>query len=170
MPKTSKTVFSTEWFNVDEIITDKSIKPYYKIVVEDGVIILAITMDNKLILVRQFRPALEEYTLEFPSGGIEKNEKPLDAAKRELYEETGYRCSKFKAVGKNLDPMSNRISGKFFLFVGFHAEKDNNFIHTEDIEVLTVNKSKFMNLVNKGDFNQISAIAAFALGQWNKYI
>lgn len=170
MRKTSKTVFVTPWFSVEEIIVNKLTKPYYKIIIEDGVIILAITKDKKLILVRQFRPALKTYALEFPAGGIDKNENPLDAAKRELYEETGYRCFTFKAVGKNLDPMSNRMDTKFFLYVGLQAERDKNFIHKEDIEVLTVNKSTFMSLVSIGDFNQIAGIATFALPQWNKYI
>ena len=166
----SKTIFSTEWFNVEEIIVNTLKKPYYKIVIENGVIVLAISKDNKLILVKQFRPALEKHTLEFPAGGIEKREKPLDAAKRELYEETGYRCNNLKIVGKNLDPMSNRMNTKFFLVVGFEAEKDKNFVRKEDIEVITVNKSVFIDLVNKGKFCQIAGIATFALGQWNKYI
>ena len=52
--------------------------------------ILAITKDNKIVLVRQFRPGPDEILDELPGGYIDKNESPLQAAKRELLEETGY--------------------------------------------------------------------------------
>lgn len=60
-----------------------------------AVAILAITDDNKLIAVRQFRKALEKTIVEIPAGKLEHGEEPLDCAKRELEEETGYRASRF---------------------------------------------------------------------------
>lgn len=57
-----------------------------------GVGLVAITSDNKIIMVKQFRKALERDMLEIPAGKLEKGEDPLEAAVRELEEETGYKA------------------------------------------------------------------------------
>ncbi len=55
--------------------------------------VVAVRDDGKLLMVRQYRNALERETLEIPAGGLNGREEPsLDAAKRELEEETGYVC------------------------------------------------------------------------------
>lgn len=51
---------------------------------------VAETQDGKILMVRQYRNALERYTLEIPAGGINKEENFMAAAVRELEEETGY--------------------------------------------------------------------------------
>ncbi|MEC2070679.1 NUDIX hydrolase [Alkalihalophilus marmarensis] len=55
-----------------------------------AVAILPITTEGKLILVRQFRKALEKTIIEIPAGKLDEGEEPADCAKRELAEETGY--------------------------------------------------------------------------------
>ncbi|WEG18202.1 NUDIX hydrolase [Alkalihalophilus pseudofirmus] len=55
-----------------------------------AVAILPITTEGKLILVRQFRKALEKTIIEIPAGKLDAGEEPADCAKRELAEETGY--------------------------------------------------------------------------------
>lgn len=55
--------------------------------------VVAVREDGKLLMVRQYRNALERETLEIPAGGLNTREEPTDqAAMRELEEETGYRC------------------------------------------------------------------------------
>lgn len=55
--------------------------------------VVAVREDGKLLMVRQYRNALERETLEIPAGGLNGREEPTDrAALRELEEETGYRC------------------------------------------------------------------------------
>ncbi|MCR6110569.1 NUDIX hydrolase [Bacillus sp. A301a_S52] len=54
-----------------------------------AVAIIAFTEDEKLILVKQFRKALDKVIAEIPAGKLEKGEDPLECAKRELEEETG---------------------------------------------------------------------------------
>lgn len=56
----------------------------------DFVIVLALTLSNEVILVEQFRPGVNSWTTEFPGGKCEAREDALDAAKRELSEETGF--------------------------------------------------------------------------------
>ena len=52
--------------------------------------VLAVTPDGRILLVRQFRHGTREFSLELPGGVVEKGQTPLEAAKRELSEETGY--------------------------------------------------------------------------------
>jgi ADP-ribose pyrophosphatase len=53
-------------------------------------VVLALRDDGEVVLVREFRPGLEESLLELPGGEIEDGEDPREAARRELLEETGY--------------------------------------------------------------------------------
>ncbi|THE15002.1 NUDIX hydrolase [Bacillus timonensis] len=57
-----------------------------------AVAVLAITDDRKLVMVQQYRKALEKVIVEIPAGKLEKGEAPEVTAKRELEEETGYGC------------------------------------------------------------------------------
>jgi ADP-ribose pyrophosphatase len=61
--------------------------------------VIALTADGKLVLVRQYRTALEQVTLEIPAGKLNLGEDHAEAAKRELQEETGYTASKWGYLG-----------------------------------------------------------------------
>jgi len=58
-----------------------------------AVAILAITDDEKIVMVEQYRKALERSIVEIPAGKLEKGEEPALCARRELEEETGYECT-----------------------------------------------------------------------------
>jgi ADP-ribose pyrophosphatase len=58
-----------------------------------AVAILAITDDNKIVMVEQYRKALERTIVEIPAGKLENGEDPALCARRELEEETGYECT-----------------------------------------------------------------------------
>lgn len=63
-----------------------------------AVAIIAFTPENKLVLVRQYRKALEKAIAEIPAGKLEPGEDPLDSAKRELAEETGITANKWSKL------------------------------------------------------------------------
>ncbi len=63
-----------------------------------AVAIIALTEENKLVLVEQYRKALERTIVEIPAGKLEKGEEPFECAKRELEEETGYECETLELV------------------------------------------------------------------------
>lgn len=61
-----------------------------------AVAVLALTHNNKIIMVEQYRKALEKTIVEIPAGKLELGEDPAECAKRELEEETGYGCTELE--------------------------------------------------------------------------
>ena len=67
----------------------RGVETFYSVRTCEYAAVLAVTDDGRIPLVRQFRPAVEEWTLEFPSGHVDDGETPEQAMRRELLEETG---------------------------------------------------------------------------------
>jgi ADP-ribose pyrophosphatase len=65
-----------------------------------GAVVLPITNDGKLVLIKQFRYPLQEVLIEAPAGKLEVGEGPLTCATRELTEETGYSAKRVIPLGK----------------------------------------------------------------------
>jgi ADP-ribose pyrophosphatase len=63
-----------------------------------AVAILAVTEDKKVVMVEQYRKALERTIVEIPAGKLEKGEEPVLCARRELEEETGYECENLELL------------------------------------------------------------------------
>ncbi|CAG7612206.1 Methanol dehydrogenase activator [Paenibacillus solanacearum] len=63
-----------------------------------AVAVLALTDDGRMLVVEQYRKPLEKSQIEIPAGKLDAGEDPLDAAKRELEEETGYRCESLRHI------------------------------------------------------------------------
>lgn len=64
-----------------------------------AVAILPFDADGKVLMIRQFRPAVNDWLLEIPAGTLERGEQPLYCAKRELIEETGFAAKKWRKLG-----------------------------------------------------------------------
>ncbi len=85
---------------VESIELPKGKKGYREIVDHPGGVgIVAITKENNILLVKQFRKAIEKEILEIPAGKLEKGEDPLVCGMRELKEETGYSADEFIYLG-----------------------------------------------------------------------
>ena len=86
MDKPPRIVFSTPWFEIEEIdpphVGSDANQPYYRMNTEDGVMIVPLTEDGEIVCVRQFRPAIGRWTLELPSGGVDKGEEPIDLSRK----------------------------------------------------------------------------------------
>jgi ADP-ribose pyrophosphatase len=94
-----KTEFTTPWFElVSKQVAGQS-APYYALRMQDYVTLVAFTEKAELVLVRQYRPAVERHTLELPSGHVEKDETPEQAARRELAEECGLEARELELLG-----------------------------------------------------------------------
>ncbi len=103
--------FSTPWFELIAKRPSGQTAPHYSIGTCDYVSIFAVTAEGAFPLVRQFRPAVEESTLELPSGHVDKGDTPGEAARKELLEETGYVADEMILVAK-LAPDTGRLGNR----------------------------------------------------------
>jgi 8-oxo-dGTP pyrophosphatase MutT (NUDIX family) len=119
-----ETVYATPWFSIQKLFyqtSDRNLTPYYRLKKGNGVFILALTKRGEVILVRQFRPAIGAWTYEMPAGAVEKSQTSLAAARRELWEETGYVASRWRPLGSGR-LMMDRFSGKMTGWLALGAE------------------------------------------------
>jgi 8-oxo-dGTP pyrophosphatase MutT (NUDIX family) len=115
-----KTVFATPWFQVLSAPSPGGGQPHYVIQAPDFVVMVVVTEQNQLLLVRQFRPAAGTVTLELPAGHVDPGEIPEQAVRRELLEETGYEADNFKLLGA-LSPSVARFTNRMWCFFADHA-------------------------------------------------
>jgi len=98
--------------------------------------IVAISEDNEIILVKQYRHGADSITLETPAGAIERGEDPLDAAKRELEEETGYISEDWQSLGSlKVNPAFMTNTCFVYLARDCRAQGKQSFDPLEEIEV-----------------------------------
>jgi ADP-ribose pyrophosphatase len=71
-------------------LPDRSEADFEVVVNPDTVAVVALTPEESVVLVREYRPGPERFLLELPGGAIDEGESPMEAATRELVEETGY--------------------------------------------------------------------------------
>ena len=96
-----------------------------------AVAIVAVTEEKEVLLVRQYRKALDSILLELPAGKIERDEEPIETAKREFEEETGYRS-------ENLEYLLEFYSSpgftdeRIYLFLARDIEKVSEEIGVDD--------------------------------------
>jgi ADP-ribose pyrophosphatase len=160
------TVFQTEWFSIDAVPSESiGGKPYYRLSCDDSVEILAVTSDRKIVLVRQFRPAVGMSMLELPAGYIDPGESPEEAVRRELKEETGYICESINYLGP-FKIAASRINNTLHLFCGndgrVMAEKGKDSC---EAEVVLVTQEEFKRLIDDGEFLVAGGIATYYLSQ-----
>lgn len=115
-----KTVFATPWFQVLESASGQK-HPNYIIQSPDFVCIIAMTGKGELLLVRQFRHAVAEETLELPAGHVEKDETPEQAARKELLEETGHVAETFELLA-SLSPSTSRFTNRVWCYFAADAK------------------------------------------------
>lgn len=105
-----------------------------------GIVAVVPVTDNKeALLIKQFRPPVNRYVVEFPAGLNDRGDALEDAARRELLEETGYSAREMIYLGEG--PVSSGASGEVltvFLAKGLEFKGIGNRDETEDIEVIKV--------------------------------
>ncbi len=124
---------------------------YHAVNQADYVGIWAVTPDGLSAVVRQYRPAVERYTWEFPAGMVDGAEKPATTCVRELKEETGLIARRVHALG-TYAPDTARLSNAFHAFFVETDEPAGEFEPELGMSVQLIDFATLRTLIGSGEF------------------
>ncbi len=129
------------------------IDPYYVIEYPPWINVVALTADNQIVLVRQYRHGAGEVITEIPCGVIDSaDEAPADAAARELAEETGYEGDPPRLMGSFYANPANQNNRVFSFFIAKARPTGVQRLDpNEEIDVVLANPAEFLRSVMNGD-------------------
>jgi ADP-ribose pyrophosphatase len=141
------------------------VEPYYVFEYPDWVNVVALTDAQEVILVRQYRHGIGKAVLELPSGTIDPQDtSPLEAARRELLEETGYTSQHFHRCGVlSANPATHNNQTHCFLATGCSQVASPRLDESEELEVILKPAGELMQLVRRGELLQSLHVGAVFL-------
>ena len=135
---------------------------FYYIASPDWAVVVARTIDNKILFVRQFRWGIDDFSLELPGGIIDPHEKAEAAGIREFSEETGYEGSSCQSLGSCLPnpSMLNNRCHFFFIDGARPSASGTDWDAHEEIEVVALDQAEVQHWVKEGKLSHSLTLAA----------
>jgi len=153
-----------KWLNVrkDAVSLPNGVEldDFYVLEYPTWVNVIAINEDGLFVMERQYRHAAGVTCFELPCGVMEEGETPLEAAKRELLEETGYANGEWTQL-MSLSPNSSSVTNMShsFLAVGVEKVSDQHLDATEDLSVHLLTKEEVWDLLDNNKIIQALMVA-----------
>lgn len=141
---------------------DRALEVYHCLSQPDYVSILARTPSGLIPLVRQYRPAVECYTWEFPAGLVEPGERPSDACRRELKEETGLDITSMFSLGTYYAD-TGRAENRLHAFFVEASDPDPAFVPEPTLHLEFVPQEALGTTIRSGKLQYLHQIALVAL-------
>ncbi len=124
--------------------------------------VIAKTKEGKIIMVRQFRFGIGDYTLEIPGGMIDEGEDLLKAAQREVREETGYEGENWQYLGNVLaNPVWMDTTIHHYFMDHAEVKYELALDEGEDIEIILLSPAEIYKKIDDGDIKHPHTISAF---------
>jgi ADP-ribose pyrophosphatase len=149
--------------HVDEVTLADGRPAVREVVEHPGSVVLVPIEAGHLLLVRQYRYAVGDYVLELPAGTLEPGEPPLQAARRELAEETGRAAASFELMAR-LYPSPGYTSEAMWLYLatGLEAAAGTQD-QDESIELEPIPLAEADARARRGDFADMKTVAGILL-------
>jgi ADP-ribose pyrophosphatase len=165
----SSVVFeASPWFKIIqdtvELPNNRIVDDYYRIEARDYVLIYARSNEGKVLVERQYKHGLGKITNTFPAGFVDKGEKPLNAAKRELLEETGFHAKIWKHIGTfTLDGTRNYGRAHYFIAEGLKQVAEPQQSDMEELEVSFLSIDELLSAIAQGELSLLPGISIMAI-------
>jgi ADP-ribose pyrophosphatase len=159
----SRIIYKNPWIQVEqhevEIRESGQRFPYTYLSSSPSVMVVALTAEGKIVLIRQYRYPRREFAYELPGGGTHGNT-PRQAAREELEQETGFRAARWKKAGE------------FVVYCGLSDEMCHVFVatglrrgkqrleETEHLSVHEVSRRRLKAMIRSGEFRDGMGLAA----------
>ena len=152
--KEKQILYDERWLHLEsrsyQLANGTVIEPYYVTCPNDFTVIVAVTENGSFLMERLYRPGAEMIMTEPPAGAIEPGEEPVEAARRELREETGYEaesmeflCNAWCYLARNARPVGKQ-----------------SLDETEALEVFEMTRQQVIDGLREGEFIQAVHVAA----------
>lgn len=138
------------------------------LVYEPEVTIFALTKEKEVVLIKEYRHGVQEIILQLPGGSVYEGENPLEAAQRELLEETGYQSDTFIEIGR-VNPNPANYANTMYAFLALEVEQaiDRNPNESDQIEIMLIPFDNVIAKAKNGELLHSLTISTifFALAQ-----
>lgn len=147
------------WLNVRQDLVElpngAQIPTWFVLEFPDWINVIAITKDGQMVMEDQYRHGLGETHYELVAGVIDPGETPLEAAKRELSEETGYEGGEWQLfMTLSPNPTNHNNRSYTFLATGVEKAREQHQERTEDIHIHILEQTEVRQLLGQGEIVQ----------------
>jgi ADP-ribose pyrophosphatase len=137
---------------------------FHHIALPEFSLVVPVTADGRFVMIREFKPGAGAITLNAPAGGLHAGEDPLEAARRELLEETGYAAPDWRALGRFIvDGSTGGGRGHLFLARGATRVAPPRLDETEEIDVVLLDEADLRAALRAGAVKLMPTACAVGL-------
>lgn len=166
--RSSREIYQNDWIKVRE---DQVIRPdgeagiYGVVSMKNRAIgVVPLHEDGTITLVGQFRYTMDEYSWEIPEGGCPQGESPIEAARRELQEETGLLAAQIRPLGGEFQLSNSLTDERASLFLATDlSQGESSPEGTEELQLQRIPLGKALEMVLSGEIRDGLSVIAILL-------